>query len=451
MSSIQGDIGGDLKIIVAEKLTALPNFNEDVNYVAEYIVLLMSNGGDVESISQELVSLFDSVSPISLQDVVVTAFQALQMLQSGENLSNIQNSLRAPAPSVQIPQDKPKSAFEGLVDLSSSKYASTQSDYTSSTSVNKGSNKRGGGVNKSSRGNTRFNQSNPRKTNALAQALGLGEGTSNDNSITVIKKEGRCKLFPHCPLGRQCPHAHPTIVCPEYPTCKKSPGTCSFLHPDQDIELMKEIEKTRKEFRERKIALAQSRTKPIHTGIVLCKFGNLCSSPQCPFGHPTPVNEDAKVIQFIWCPNNLSCEDSQCNKAHSSLSKIREVQRVTAPKPKPPVIERSLEQCKFGIKCTNKRCRYRHARSHIMCRSGSECTRIDCLFGHPIMEPCKYAADCKTAACLFQHPPERRMPEKNLSSSTGNLGGNERPYALPEDSGIEDAPPQEQDGDSVMA
>lgn len=63
----------NLKVIVAEKLAGIPNFNEDIKYVAEYIVLLIVNGGTVESVVDELASLFDSVSRDTLANVVQTA------------------------------------------------------------------------------------------------------------------------------------------------------------------------------------------------------------------------------------------------------------------------------------------------------------------------------------------------------------------------------------------
>uniref|UniRef100_UPI000392CFE6 NUCLEAR POLYADENYLATED RNA-BINDING PROTEIN NAB2 n=1 Tax=Saccharomyces cerevisiae TaxID=4932 RepID=UPI000392CFE6 len=82
-------------------------------------------------------------------------------------------------------------------------------------------------------------------------------------SFTPTKKEGRCRLFPHCPLGRSCPHAHPTKVCNEYPNCPKPPGTCEFLHPNEDEELMKEMERTREEFQKRKADLLAAKRKPV--------------------------------------------------------------------------------------------------------------------------------------------------------------------------------------------
>lgn len=291
------------------------------------------------------------------------------------------------------------------------------------------------------------------------------DGKDQNVNFVRTKKEGRCKVFPHCPLGRSCPHAHPTKVCSEYPNCPKAPGTCEFLHPNEDEELMKEIEKTREEFQQRKLALLAAKKKPVQTGIVLCKFGTLCSNPMCPFGHPTPANEDAKVIDLMWCPNNLTCEDPQCTKAHSSLSKIREVKPMTVKKvsappamARPPV-EKSLEQCKYGIHCTNKRCKFRHAKSHVMCRDGANCTRIDCFFGHPINEDCRFGVECKNAACLFRHPEGRVLPDKKQQPQGGDQQQNQaqfafpaqgiqttnRVFALPDSSNIEAAPQQDMD------
>ncbi|AMD19804.1 HCL347Wp [Eremothecium sinecaudum] len=499
MSAIQDDVSNSLKTIVAEKLKTVQNFNEDVNYVAEYIVLLFSNGGTYESVLQELVGLFDSVPQDALADVVQTSSHAMQLLQRGDSVetvyqkltggingdsereavSPIMDVMSASVPSEQsmstVATSAPKSAFEGMVDLSMSKYSKQAPASGRGGSGMKQRGGRHGAIGKAQNGTRRVAPqagTNKHRTNALARALGMdneSEGANNVNLNVIPKKDGRCKLFPRCPLGKFCPHAHPTKVCRDYPNCTNPPNTCEFLHPNEDVELMKEIEKTREEFREKRLALAQSKAKPIQTGIVLCKFGILCSNPMCPFGHPTPANEEAKVIQFIWCPQNLSCEMKDCDKAHSSLSKIKQVQpmaSIARPKPSPAPVEKSLEQCKFGMKCTNKRCRYRHARSHIMCRDGSTCTRIDCFFGHPINEACKFGLECKNIYCLFQHPEGRVLPEKpssapgNAENSNNNWAGsavagnnqcvNERPYAVPESTGIEQAPIQESDGDATM-
>lgn len=496
----------NLKVIVAEKLSTLQNFNEDIKYVAEYIVLLMVNGGTLETVVQELSTLFDSVPTDALTDVVQTAFFALEALQQGETVNSIVEKIRGVTDQQQqTPQDQgqhqgqqqgqqqqhpqaqghvqgqmqlpmppmppmPMSAFGGMV----SSEPMAPPSKLNTTGYQPNFQQKSGGVGKgrggrgASRGATRGgNRGNNARFNPLAKALGMNDENGGNLNFVHTRKEGRCKVFPRCPLGRSCPHAHPTKVCNEYPNCPKPPGTCEFLHPSEDEELMREIERTREEFQQRKAAMLAAKAKPVQTGIVICKFGILCSNPLCPFGHPTPANEDAKVLDLMWCANNLSCQDPNCTRAHSSLSKIKNVAPLGGPK-KPVVsaprpMEKSLEQCKYGTHCTNKRCKYRHARSHVMCREGANCTRIDCLFGHPINEDCKFGIGCRNPNCLFRHPEGRNVEaNKNATGTQPGSGAestgvgegfstNQRLFAMPEGPHIEQSHSQGASLPSVYA
>ena len=147
MSAIPENIVSNLKTVIAERLKVVANFNEDVNQVAEYITLLMSNGSLANDVLNDLSGLFDTIHPQELQDVVSIAFNAAELLRGGDDLnavfaklSNPNYSAASSAPSAPVssesavsisapasapanePASAPVSAFQNIVDVSSSKH-----------------------------------------------------------------------------------------------------------------------------------------------------------------------------------------------------------------------------------------------------------------------------------------------------------------------------------------
>ncbi|GME70264.1 unnamed protein product [Ambrosiozyma monospora] len=113
-----------------------------------------------------------------------------------------------------------------------------------------------------------------------------------------------------------------------------------------------------------------------------------------------------------------------------------------------PQIEKTLEQCKFGANCTNRRCPKRHATSNVMCRDGANCTRIDCYFMHPLDQDCRFGVNCRNPHCAFKHPEGREtnsgksMVWVNDKSNGGAPTTSERQFAVPEDQIMEHTPLQ---------
>ena len=279
------------------------------------------------------------------------------------------------------------------------------------------------------------NAANLQKVLAMAP-----QDSVNMQHNTPRPPKGRCPDFPHC-KNRECTLAHPTKKCFAYPNCPNGPGTCDYLHPSEDGELMRELEKTKQEFYDRKAL------KFAPPQVTLCKYGILCSKELCPFGHPTPANKDAKVIIPKWCRENKNCQNEHCEYAHSSPN-YQAPARVAAPpvqkfNAKPAynkyAMQRtptSLEQCKFGLNCTNQGCTKRHATSAVACRAGYNCTRMDCTFHHQIDEDCRFGNECKNSNCYYRHPDGREKARFQQSGAPQTI---ERPFAVAEDQVMEQA------------
>lgn len=274
----------------------------------------------------------------------------------------------------------------------------------------------------------------------LQKALALASADSvNMQPFTPRPPKGRCPDFPYC-KNKECQLAHPTKKCFAYPNCPNPPGACDYLHPSEDGDLMQELEKTKQQFLDRKHQFSAPQ-------VTLCKYGILCSKELCPFGHPTPANKDAKVIIQKWCRENKNCQNPACEFAHSSPN-----YQAPAPTPAPrPAVQKyaaqpaynkyatqrtptTLEQCKFGLNCTNLSCPKRHATSLVACRAGYNCTRMDCTFNHPINEDCRFGNECKNSPCFFKHPDSR---EKALFGNQSHTM--ERAFAVADDQVMEQA------------
>lgn len=301
------------------------------------------------------------------------------------------------------------------------------------------------GISKDFNSNSRTQKKSFGMKNAanLEKALALSSNAQTVNMAPFVPRapKGRCKDFPYC-KNRECQFLHPTKKCFAYPNCPNPPGTCDYLHPSEDGDLMQELEKTKKQFMDRK------KERLMVPQVTLCKYGILCSKELCPFGHPTPANRDAKVIIPKWCRENKNCQNPSCEYAHSSPN-----YQAPEPAPAPQKFAKipgggpskfgkpgskfnkrtatTLEQCKFGMNCTNQLCPKRHPTSTVPCRSGYNCTRLDCTFNHPIDEDCRFGNDCKNKSCFYRHPDGR---ERALFSGDRTM---DRSFAVPEDQMME--------------
>ncbi|KAH3667994.1 hypothetical protein OGAPHI_001748 [Ogataea philodendri] len=326
-----------LKQELSAKLAEM-NVTEDSEYVAEFILVLISNDKSPMNIMEELSALFGDIITL---EFIQSVFGEIQRLRN-PNFS-AQPAEPAQQPVAPEPTEKQQVRFDDGSESDGMEGVNRSAPPSGPRSF---ANRKGGeGISKSSHSNGKKNFALKNQQNFL-QAMNMAmTGNGQVSNFATRKANGRCKDFPHCPL-KNCPFMHPTKPCFAFPNCPNAPGTCSYLHPGEDDELIAEIEKTRQE----RLSKLQSNGNPHRmnhgpkvAGITLCKFGAVCQKEDCPFGHPTPANKDAKVIILQWCIDNKNCANPECQKAHSSPNyKPNETQQASAGP------EKTLEQCKFG-------------------------------------------------------------------------------------------------------
>lgn len=416
----------ELTNYIVRKFQGLRDFSDDPQEISEYIVLLVSNGRTAEETYNEVKDL---VSSEGLESIIQNTFEAVAQYEAEQQLLQSQSTEQHQQP-IEFQQEQVQTQS---TDFSAHTPPARSIPTKPAALASRIGRPNSGGINK--RGPNGNNRNSAfRNQEAFQKALNL----TNDNGSGQIKKKTRCRNFPNCP-NRPCMYAHPTKPCFQFPNCSNAPGTCCYLHPGEDDELIAQLAKNREEYKAQKQEKLINQFVQQNTGIALCKFGSQCSNQKCPFGHPTPANEDAKVTTIEWCPENLSCSNAQCPKAHSSASKVKAFSKAGGAAGQP---EKSLDACKFGQSCTNRYCKFRHAKTATLCREGENCTRIDCIFSHPINEDCRFGEGCKNPKCLFKHPNGKASvaPVQNL---TWTAKTNERQFAVPEDEVQEHAPPQE--------
>lgn len=84
----------------------------------------------------------------------------------------------------------------------------------------------------------------------------------------------------------------------------------------------------------------------------ICKYGVGCSHRTCQYSHPSPVatQESGVVLRTDACPDMLECKNKDCPFSHVSPSIING--HATSGQVRVP--------CRFGDKCNNSACPYRH-------------------------------------------------------------------------------------------
>ncbi|XP_062267765.1 zinc finger CCCH domain-containing protein 14 isoform X3 [Platichthys flesus] len=119
-----------------------------------------------------------------------------------------------------------------------------------------------------------------------------------DEDAVPLKKQKvqeRCKFWPVCKSGDECPYHHPTTQCKTFPSCRFG-EKCLFVHPNckYDARCTKpDCPFTHVSRRGQAAPPPKPAVQPVQTKSV-CRFFPDCKKMDCPFYHPKPCRFAAK-------------------------------------------------------------------------------------------------------------------------------------------------------------
>ncbi|KAI1301003.1 hypothetical protein EDD11_005881 [Mortierella claussenii] len=205
----------------------------------------------------------------------------------------------------------------------------------------------------------------------------------------------RCRFWPNCSQGEACHYWHPRELCTDFPNCPKTADTCLYIHPLAEPTAEQVAAAARQ-------ALMQSmkRNNGLHDG----ENGHINGASG------RGQNGAAAGLNALQMPFALGSS--------------------------------TLQDCKFGARCTRPDCKFRHPQggdsSQPLCRFFPNCTKPNCPFFHPpygqllatkdnnmtesgpavaapgvssndevlnrLPTPCRFADQCTRPGCHFTHP-----------------------------------------------
>ncbi|CAL1586379.1 unnamed protein product [Knipowitschia caucasica] len=114
------------------------------------------------------------------------------------------------------------------------------------------------------------------------------EEMGKDVPVKRQKVSERCKFWPACKSGEECPYHHPTTQCKTFPNCKFG-DKCLFIHPNckYDARCTKP-DCPFTHVSRRGTAHPPPRPAPPVQTTTVCRFFPDCKKMDCPFYHPKP-------------------------------------------------------------------------------------------------------------------------------------------------------------------
>ncbi|EDO49503.1 predicted protein, partial [Nematostella vectensis] len=119
------------------------------------------------------------------------------------------------------------------------------------------------------------------------------------------RSQERCRFWPVCLNGDNCPYFHPTFPCRTFPNCPYG-KSCMFVHPSCKFDgrctnsMCPYLHKLKSKPPVQPAAGPQSSG----TCLTLCKYFPACTRLKCPFHHPAPP---PKICRYGNLCTRLDC------------------------------------------------------------------------------------------------------------------------------------------------
>ncbi|KAJ8654374.1 hypothetical protein O0I10_009942 [Lichtheimia ornata] len=333
--------------------------------LSEYITNLLQTGNQIDQINQELQQLVGSD-----YDVNLTAW----MFSRIEEMQNSTPVKSAPAaPQQQTSSPKPNRIFAqaigGLNGGSPSSSRREQRERSRSRSPEP-----------RERRPRQRTPERPRASSPSSSSFTILSrlGRSNDRQVSVASSDARpsvfdrlgaakpsstqtanrCKYWPACNQGEQCPYFHPKTICPDFPNCSKDASECMFIHPEVSPSQQQQQRGGGPHPSASSIMTAPAK-KPFP-----CRYFPYCTNPVCPFIHPDPSSMPMAPQQ--------SSQQPQQQQQQSSTTPTK------VPIP-----------CKNGENCKRPGCHFLHPGEEnpladVLCKYDGACTRPNCFYKHTV-------------------------------------------------------------------
>lgn len=124
----------------------------------------------------------------------------------------------------------------------------------------------------------------------VAGSKGIFQKSIRDTEqVHIPSSLDRCRYWPNCRNGKECPYIHPSEPCPTFPRCRFG-ATCIYIHPPCRFDAACTRPDCAFSHSTRSLLPKTGIPQSAATSRVVCRYQSRCNNPSCPFYHSAVVS-----------------------------------------------------------------------------------------------------------------------------------------------------------------